>query len=1193
MDIRFERMAGSGLLRAIDNDLAGLTAAQRGSGGLAAADYDGDGDVDLYVVGDPGSPNHFYENRGDGTFAEVGTRLGVDFSHWGSGPAFGDIDGDGDLDLFVGAVEGDRHHLLENRVDEAAGRFVDITAAAGIALSARNTVSATFADYDQDGFVDLFLAHWGARRNPGEDTETVWRNNGDGTFTSASVAAGIAAALTERDADWSFTPNLADIDRDGDTDLLLAADFEASEVFRNNGDGTFTRTTDGDVISDQGGMGGAVADFDNDGDLDWFVTSVYDLERAGGERIGNRLYENDGAGAFADATSAAGVADGGWGWGSCAADFDNDGAVDIAQVNGWITVDGKNYGSDRIRFFHNQGGDELAFRERGEAVGLANTGQGRGIACFDIERDGDIDIMIVNMDADGVIAYRNETANDNHYLGVKLEGAGGNRFGVGARVTVTATESGTQVRQLGGANNYASHDPLEAHFGLGADTTADVAVRWPDGSRTTEEGVTADQVHTIRQPPPALRLLVAGGDGDGVYAPGDEVAIQAGKAPEHYHFSHWTSDGGGAFADAYAEATTFTMPATAVTITAHYTPGVALAEDVSVARRWNEVLLQSIRNDFARPTVHARNLFHVSAAVYDAWAAYGDATPWLLGRSRAGVACAGDFAPPAEADVEAARAQAASFAAYRIIRHRFRASPGATRIRRDADSLMSALGYDVEVVSTDYSGGAAAALGNHIAECYLAFGLADGANETNDYANVAYQPVNPPLKPEEPGNPDIVDLNRWQPLSLREFIDQAGNPVDSEPEFLSPEWGGVTPFALSEADRVPYERDGFTYWVWHDPGPPPTIDGALADSYKWAFALVSVWSAHLAPDDGVTMDISPASIGNVASYPADFADYPAFFNTREGGDPGEGYDVNPITGEPYAQQVVPRGDYTRVLAEFWADGPDSETPPGHWFTILNEVNEHPALRRRFRGEGPELGRLEWDVKAYFALGGAMHDAAIAAWSAKGWYDYIRPISALRAMADRGQSSHPDRASHHADGLPLMDGYIELVAADDPLAGEDNEHVGKIKLYAWRGPEAIDDPAVDVAGVGWILAENWWPYQRPTFVTPPFAGYVSGHSTYSRAAAEVLTALTGDAYFPGGMSGFQIPANEFLVFEDGPSVDMTLQWATYRDASDQCSLSRIWGGIHPPLDDIPGRLMGREVGVDAFALAMEHFEGRAQ
>ena len=130
----------------------------------------------------------------------------------------------------------------------------------------------------------------------------------------------------------------------------------------------------------------------------------------------------------------------------------------------------------------------------------------------------------------------------------------------------------------------------------------------------------------------------------------------------------------------------------------------------------------------------------------------------------------------------------------------------------------------------------------------------------------------------------------------------------------------------------------------------------------------------------------------------------------------------------------------------------------------------------------------------------------------------------------------------------------------------------------------------MGGVDWILAENWWPYQRPSFVTPPFAGYVSGHSTYSRAAAEVLTSITGDRFFPGGMSDFEIKANEFLKFESGPSVDMTLQWATYQDASDQCSLSRIWGGIHPPADDIPGRLIGIDIGKDAFEHAKSYFDG---
>ena len=220
----------------------------------------------------------------------------------------------------------------------------------------------------------------------------------------------------------------------------------------------------------------------------------------------------------------------------------------------------------------------------------------------------------------------------------------------------------------------------------------------------------------------------------------------------------------------------------------------------------------------------------------------------------------------------------------------------------------------------------------------------------------------------------------------------------------------------------------------------------------------------------------------------------------------------------------------------------------------------------------------------------MHDSAIAAWGIKGWYDYIRPLSAIRAMSDYGQSSDPLLPSYSVDGITLEPGYIELVDVGDPLAGAENEHVGKIKLYTWRGPDYVTNPSVDQAGVGWILAENWWPYQRPSFVTPPFAGYISGHSTYSRAGAEVMTALTGSEYFPGGMSGFEITANEFLVFEEGPSVDMILQWATYRDASDQCSLSRIWGGIHPPADDIPGRLIGEQIGLDAFEFAAAYFDG---
>ncbi|MGK0267476.1 MAG: hypothetical protein ACI8Y3_000075 [Paraglaciecola sp.] len=613
-------------------------------------------------------------------------------------------------------------------------------------------------------------------------------------------------------------------------------------------------------------------------------------------------------------------------------------------------------------------------------------------------------------------------------------------------------------------------------------------------------------------------------------------------------------------------------------------------EGQSVARMWNEVLLLSIRNDFARPTIHARNLFHISSAMFDAWSVYKPQTRgFLFGNDVAGFSCSATNIELPD-DVLPDQEQAISFAAYRIIQHRFIFSPGSVEIMAAADALMQSLGYNLDDESLDYSQGSAGALGNYIADCYIEFGLQDGANEPKFYANTNYQPVNPPLvlSSTDIGNPDILDLDRWQPLSIEGFIDQAGNRIDDAPTFLSPEWGQVVPFALSENDKTVFSRDGFDYQVYHDPGMPPLINGVLSEQFKWGFSLVSIWSSHLDQNDGVMWDISPNSIGNISAFPNSFVEYDEFYKQLEGGDPSTGYALNPVTNQPYQEQLVPRGDYARVLAEFWADGPESETPPGHWFVILNTVNDHELLEKRWAGQGDLLGQLEWDIKSYFAMGGTMHDAAVVAWGIKGRYDYIRPVSAIRAMADLGQSSDPLLPSYHINGLTLVDNYIELVTEMDPLATDNPQHIGKIKLYSWKGPDYVSDPLMEQAGVGWILAEQWWPYQRPSFVTPPFAGYVSGHSTYSRAAADLMTSITGSAYFPGGMSEFEIEANEFLVFEQGPSVNMTLQWATYKDASDQCSLSRIWGGIHPPADDLPGRMIGAKIATDSFEFVQTFF-----
>lgn len=615
----------------------------------------------------------------------------------------------------------------------------------------------------------------------------------------------------------------------------------------------------------------------------------------------------------------------------------------------------------------------------------------------------------------------------------------------------------------------------------------------------------------------------------------------------------------------------------------------------SVAREWNEMLLNAIRSDFARPTVHARNLFHTSVLMYDSWAIFdSQAETVFLGKTFGGYQCNfNGIATPA--NIDDARHEIMSYAVFRLLIHRFQNSPGGEDLTTEIASLFASYGYDHNFVSTDYSNNSYAALGNYLASQMIAFGLQDNSNEGQNYENEFYVPENEPLILEMYLDNTDINPNKWQPLAFDTFIDQSGNifPI-STPDFLSPEWGEVIPFSLDDAD-LDILNDDFDCYVYNDPGAPYYIqdsnEDGIDDPYKWNFALVASWSGHLDPTDPTMIDISPGAIGNYnfEDYPETFEEYQAFYDFTNGGDASTGHDLNPKTGLPYTPQLVRRSDYARVLAEFWADGPDSETPPGHWFTILNYVSDHPSVEKKIQGVGEVVSDLEWDVKGYLSLGGAMHDAAVNTWGIKGYYDYIRPISAIRYMAGKGQSSDASEPSYDPHGLPLIEGFIELIRETDPLSGEDNENVGKIKIKAWKGPDYIDSPD-DTAGVDWILGTHWWPYQRATFVTPPFAGYLSGHSTFSRAAAEVLTRFTGDPFFPDGMGTFDIEQNNFLVFEVGPTDNMTLQWATYRDASDQTSLSRIWGGIHPPIDDIKGRIIGNKIGNDAFDLALDYFEG---
>jgi len=582
---------------------------------------------------------------------------------------------------------------------------------------------------------------------------------------------------------------------------------------------------------------------------------------------------------------------------------------------------------------------------------------------------------------------------------------------------------------------------------------------------------------------------------------------------------------------------------------------VAAGKLGSVARRWNEQALAAIRLDLPRPTVHARNLFHVSAAMWDAWAGYDPkATPLFVSERRS---------PGLSPDErERARRAAVSYAAYDVLAYRYRRAIGAASTLACLRAVMQDLGYDPDDARD--AGEDAIAFGNRVGHAVIAANEDDGANEDNDYADsTGYALRNPPLVYDAPGAP-LKEPERWQPINLSIAATQNGIVLPAGVQkYIGAQWGGVVPFAMKRASADA---------LWHDPGPTPRLG---AEMNAWLLEVVRK-TAALDAEDPATIDISPGAYGH----------------NSLGANDGKGWERNPVTGELYTPQVVRLGDFARVMAEFWADGPKSETPPGHWNTIANTVSDSPLVTRQLFGKGAPLDPLAWDVHVYLALNGAEHDAAIAAWDVKRRSATGRPISLIRWMGGKGQSSDPAGPSYDPMGLPLAPGLIEVITEESSAPGQRHAalapFVGQIAVRDWRGEPG--DRANQVSGVGWVRAVEWTTYQRRTFVTPAFPASISGHSTFSRAGAEVLASLTGSPYFPGGLGEFVAHRDTFLTFEKGPSTEVRLQWASYFDASDEAGQSRLWGGIHIAADDFAGRRVGHLVGLDAVALASKYFDG---
>lgn len=475
----------------------------RQTGGGAVADLNDDGFPDVFFPVLDG-PDALYVNQGDGTFVNESADRGLGGMTASNAAAFADIDGDGDLDLFVSSYGGLAHRLYVNE----DGSFSDEAGERGVALPNTDRplqgTGAAFGDFDRDGWLDLYVGEWideddlvlqepdatGLRSKA-----RLFRNMGGegspGYFEDVTTAAGIDVESLSEEGIYPFGVTFSDLDDDGWLDLAMPGDFSTSRLYWNDGDGTFTDgTVAAGVGTDSNGMASAIGDVDMDGDLDWLITSISMDPPTRVDIEGNRLYLNQGDRTFVDAADAWGVRYTDWAWGALLFDYDNDLDLDAMITNGF-------WDDARTQFFVHH---ESYLFEVGEQVALAPQGQGRSLLTMDYDGDGDLDVVL-SRNEDVPLLYRNLVGDARPWVRVILrQPSSPNRFAVGAKATARPMMSPPLIREVQVGAQYGGQSEETLHWGLGDEMRcplAELEIRWPDGSTQIERDVPCGTVTTI------------------------------------------------------------------------------------------------------------------------------------------------------------------------------------------------------------------------------------------------------------------------------------------------------------------------------------------------------------------------------------------------------------------------------------------------------------------------------------------------------------------------------------------------------------------------------------------------------------------------------------------------------------------------------------------------------------------------
>ncbi len=485
------------------------------TGGAAAGDYDNDGWVDLFVTR-LYETDILFRNKGDGTFEDVSTIAGFNLATSSNCPLWCDLDNDGDSDLYITTVDTNRFYLYMNNGD---GTFTEDAVNRGVAIeinTLHNGMSASVGDFDRDGWLDIHTSEWGVVQQNVQSS--LFRNKGSQSpaiFDNVTMTSNLLLPVDFFLTEFAFAARFVDLDNDGWQDLAIAADFGNSILYWNNADGTFSNGTQAaSVGTDENGMGSAIADYDGDGLMDWFITSIFDPNDSCGDNggfgneecswgaSGNRLYKNMGNRTFTDITDSANVRDGGWGWGCTFLDYDNDSDLDIVMTNGMVvanTTFEDPYNNDLMRFWQNNNG---VYTEVSQSLGITSNKSGKGLLTFDYDNDGDLDIFVTN-NTDTPDLYRNDSSTNNNWIKIKAVGRHSNKDAIGTRIKLQTSSGGSeQFMEVSGGNQFLSQSDRVVHFGLGnhSDPIFKITLNWPSGIEQVIENSQINTLITINEP---------------------------------------------------------------------------------------------------------------------------------------------------------------------------------------------------------------------------------------------------------------------------------------------------------------------------------------------------------------------------------------------------------------------------------------------------------------------------------------------------------------------------------------------------------------------------------------------------------------------------------------------------------------------------------------------------------------------